>query len=219
MFIGHFAVGLAAKAAAPRASLGWLMAAPIFLDLLWPIFLIAGIETVRIAPGDTAFTPLAFDSYPWSHSLVMSAVWALLFGGGYFLATRYLRGAIVIGLGVLSHWVLDAITHRPDLPLAPGSTTMVGLGLWNSRASTMLVELALYAVAVWLYARTTVARDRIGRYAYVGFVVFALLGYAAASEGPPPPSVTIVAYVGLTLFIIPVWAAWFDGHRVLRAQL
>jgi len=166
MFIGHFAVGLASKTAAPRASLGWLMTAPLLLDLLWPVFLLLGLERVRIAPGDTAFTPLAFDSYPWSHSLLMSVIWALLFGGGYFLATRYARGAVVIALGVVSHWVMDAITHRPDLPLAPWSSTMVGYGLWNSPRATLLVELGLFAAAVWMYSRTTVSRDRTGRFAF-----------------------------------------------------
>jgi len=219
MFIGHFAVGLASKTAAPRSSLGWLMAAPVMLDLLWPVFLILGIERVRIAPGDTAFTPLAFESYPWSHSLLMTAVWALLFGGAYFLATRYARGAVVIGLGVLSHWVMDAVTHRPDLPLAPGSETMIGYGLWNSPAATLMIEIGIFAAAVWLYMRTTVARDRIGRYAFAVFVFFALAMYAAASEGPPPPSVAAVAWGSLTLFLIPLWAAWFDAHRLRRTQI
>jgi len=219
MFIGHLAVGLASKGAAPRSSLGWLMAAPLMLDLLWPVFLILGIERVRIAPGDTAFTPLAFDSYPWSHSLAMTALWAGLFGGGYFLATRYARGATVIALGVVSHWVMDALTHRPDLPLAPGWPTMVGYGLWSSPAATLLIEIGIFAAAVWFYVRTTVARDRIGRYAFVGFVFFALAAYAAASEGPPPPSVAVVAYGSLSLYLFPLWAAWFDAHRLLRTQI
>jgi hypothetical protein len=219
MFIGHFAVGLASKTAAPRSSLGWLMAAPVMLDLLWPVFLLLGIERVRIAPGDTAFTPLAFESYPWSHSLLMTVIWASLFGGAYFLATRYARGAVVIGLGVLSHWVMDAITHRPDLPLAPGSATMVGYGLWDSPAATLMIEIGIFAAAVWLYMRTTVARDRIGRYSFAVFVFFALAMYAAVSEGPPPPSVTAVAWGSLTLFLVPLWAAWFDAHRLLRTQI
>ncbi len=75
MFVGHFAVALGAKRAAPRIPLGLLVAAAIALDLIWPLLLLAGVETVRIDPGNTAFTPLAFDHYPWSHSLVMALVW------------------------------------------------------------------------------------------------------------------------------------------------
>src|SRR3954470_3350305 len=113
MFIGHFAVGFASKRAAPDTNLGILMLAPLFLDLLWPIFLLLGIETVRIDPGNTAFTPLDLHDYPWSHSLLMAVVWSLLVGGIVLAAKRSRRGAVVVGLGVFSHWVLDFITHRP----------------------------------------------------------------------------------------------------------
>src|SRR5580704_6715491 len=100
------------------------------LDLLWPLFLLAGWEQVRIDPGNTAFTPLDFVSYPYSHSLAMSVVWGILFALLYWGATRYVAGAVVIGFGVVSHWILDFVTHRPDLPLYPGGTARVGLGLW-----------------------------------------------------------------------------------------
>src|SRR5712671_4244163 len=131
MFIGHYAVGFAAKRAAPNASLGPLMAAPVLLDLLWPIFLLLGWEHVRIDPGNTAFTPLAFDSYPISHSLLMAVVWAVVF----VLLTRRVstrQASLWIALAVVSHWVLDWITHGPDLPLLPRLGPKVGLGLWNS---------------------------------------------------------------------------------------
>ena len=213
MLIGHFAVGLASKRAAPRTSLGWLMAAPMALDLLWPVFLLAGIEHVRIAPGITAFNPLAFDWYPWSHSLLMTIVWSLLGAGVYWRATRYQRGAIVIGIGVFSHWVFDAITHRPDLPLWPGSPITVGLGLWNSVAGTVVVELALFVAGVWIYSKTTSARDAVGRWSYVGFVAFCLLLYSTRFFAGLPPSVTAIAYMALFMYLIPVWAWWFDAHR------
>src|SRR5512144_2254744 len=122
MFIGHMAVGFVSKRLAPRASSGVLMAAPMALDLLWPVFLLAGWEQVNIDPGNTAFTPLDFVSYPYSHSLVMSAVWGALFASLYWGITRYAAGAMVIGTGVVSHWILDFVTHRPDLPLYPGGT-------------------------------------------------------------------------------------------------
>src|SRR5437763_10930689 len=117
MFIGHNAVGFASKRLAPRTSMLWLMAAPMLLDLLWPLFLVLGIEHVRIAPGNTKFTPLDFYDYPWSHSLLMSIVWGVLFALVYFATSRYAAGAVTLAFGVVSHWIFDFITHRPDLPL------------------------------------------------------------------------------------------------------
>src|SRR3989339_1594487 len=120
MFIGHYAVALAAKKGAPKASLGTLFIAAQLVDLLWPLFLLLGLEHVKIDPGNTAITPLNFNDYPLSHSLLMSIVWSLLFGGVYYLIKRNKKTSVILGLCVFSHWVLDFITHRPDLPLAPG---------------------------------------------------------------------------------------------------
>jgi membrane-bound metal-dependent hydrolase YbcI (DUF457 family) len=212
MFIGHYAVGFAAKRAAPKASLGPLMAAPILLDLLWPLFLLAGWEHVRIDPGNTAFTPLAFDSYPMSHSLVTSIGWGALFGGLYWAFTRYRAGAVVIGLGVVSHWVLDWVTHGPDMPLYPGGPK-VGLGLWNSVPATLAVEIAMLAMALWLYIRTTQPRDRTGRYAFWAFAAFAVFMYVANLMSPPPANPRALAWFALSGWIVPFWAGWFDAHR------
>ena len=130
MMIGHYAVALAAKPAAPKVSLGWLAAAAIFLDLIWPLLLQAGLEQVAVVPGITVVTPMDFISYPWSHSLLMSAVWGALFGGLYYLLAKDRRGALVLALLVVSHWLLDFVTHRPDLPLMPGESVKLGLGLY-----------------------------------------------------------------------------------------
>jgi hypothetical protein len=129
LFIGHFAVGFASKRVAPRTSLGTLMLAALFLDALWPVFLLCGIERVRIEPGNTAFTPLAFEHYPVSHSLFMALVWAVLFALLYRARTGFAAGALWVGVGLVSHWVLDFVTHRPDLPLLPFGSTRLGLGL------------------------------------------------------------------------------------------
>jgi membrane-bound metal-dependent hydrolase YbcI (DUF457 family) len=128
MFIGHFAVGFAAKKFAPRTSMAFLLAAPLFLDMLWPIFVLAGWEQVRIDPGNTRYTPLDFVHSPWSHSLLMSIVWATLFALLYHRIAADRTGTIAIWIGVVSHWVLDWITHRPDMPLYPGGRRL-GLGL------------------------------------------------------------------------------------------
>jgi len=217
MFIGHMAVGFASKRLAPRASMGVLMAAPMALDLLWPLFLLAGWEQVRIDPGNTAFTPLDFVSYPYSHSLAMSALWGVLFGLLYWSGTRYVAGAVVTGFGVVSHWILDFVTHRPDLPLSVSGTTRLGLGLWNSVAGTIAVESVMFASGVWIYASMTRARDRMGSYGFWAFTAFAGLGYFANAFGSPPPSAEFLARFSLGIWLSPLWAWWFDRHRSVIA--
>lgn len=217
MFIGHFAAGYASKRFAPKASLGILVAAPLLLDLLWPVFCLAGIESFRIVPGDTAFTPLAFDHYPWSHSALMTLAWAALFGGLVRAATRDARAGIVAGIGVASHWVFDAVVHRADLPLMPFGETKVGLGLWSSEPVTIALELTLFAGGLLLYARATRPRDGVGRWALVTQVALLLVIYAANAASPPPPSTAAVTYSALALGIFVPWAAWIDRHRELRA--
>jgi len=216
MFIGHLAVGFASKRVTPKASLGVLMAAPMALDLLWPLFLLAGWEQVRIDPGNTAFTPLDFVSYPYTHSLAMSVVWAALFALIYWAVTRYTAGAFVIAAGVVSHWILDYVTHRPDLPLYPGGTERLGLELWNSVAGTIAIESVMFAAAVWIYVSSTRARDRIGSYGFWAFVVFMLITYFGNAFGSTPPSAALVARLGLAIWLIPLWAWWFDRHRDVR---
>src|SRR5580765_1684017 len=187
MFIGHFAVGLAAKRVAPSVSLGTLFVACELVDLLWPVFLLAGIERVRIDPGNTAFTPLDFLSYPWTHSLLMSAAWAALAGVLYLLIRKNARAAIVVGLVVLSHWFLDLVAHRPDLPLAPGGA-VYGLGLWNSVPATLLVEGLLFAAGLAVYLKSTRAKDRAGSLGFWALVGVLIVCYLGAAFGPPPPN-------------------------------
>jgi hypothetical protein len=218
VFIGHLAVGFASKRLAPRASLGPLVAAPLLLDLVWPIFVLAGIERIHVDPGNTAFTPIAFDSYPWSHSLVTSAGWALLFAGVYYAVTRYALGAAVMAGGVVSHWLLDAASHRPDMPLYPGATSpLVGLGLWNSVPGTIAVEGSMFAASVALYVRATRPRDGTGRWALAALVGFLTIVYASNVVGQPPPSASAVAWVSLGTWLFPVWAGWADAHRAVRS--
>src|SRR6201991_4710071 len=112
MFIGHFALGFAAKRATPALSLAVLVLAAQFADVLWPLLVAAGIEQVRIAPGNTAVTPLDFVSYPYSHSLLMLVVWGLLLGWIFKRVDR--RAFVVVAALVVSHWVLDFLTHAPD---------------------------------------------------------------------------------------------------------
>jgi membrane-bound metal-dependent hydrolase YbcI (DUF457 family) len=212
MFIGHFAVGFAAKRVAPRASLGTLFMAAQFIDLLWPTLLLLGVERVRIAPGITAFTPLDFEHYPWTHSLLAVLNWGLLFGVVYFLIQRDRRTSLVLGLLVVSHWALDFLTHRPDLLLWPGSPR-VGLGLWDSVAGSLAVELILFVFGILVYLRATTARDALGRWTLWGLVVFLLAIYSADRLSPPPPNVMAIAWVGHAQWLLVAWAYWIDRHR------
>ncbi len=213
MFIGHVAVGLFSKRIDRTLPLGWLVAAPMFLDLLWPLLLALGIETVRIDPGNTAMTPLDLHDYPWSHSLLMAAVWSVVFAALFYARHRTTRGAAVIGAGVFSHWVLDFVTHRPDMPLYPGSDTYLGLGLWNSVPATVLVEGTLFAASVALYAKSTRARTRTGSMAWWSFVGLLVLIYVGNIFSPPPPAVTAVIGAGFALWLLGPWGAWIERHR------
>jgi len=213
VFLGHYAVALGAKRAAPAVSLGTLIVAAAFLDLLWPVLVLAGIERVAIAPGATAFTPLDFESYPISHSLATAVLWGLAFGAAYWAVRRSPMAAGLLALLVVSHWLLDAVVHRPDLPLAPGGTTLVGLGLWNSIAGTLALELVMYAAGIAIYLRATRARDRIGSRGFAVFALFLLAIYAGAAFGPPPPNASAVAWSDMGQWLVILWAAWVDRHR------
>ncbi len=217
MFVGHLAAALGAKRVEPRLPLAALVAAAFGLDLLWPIFLLAGVEVVRIDPGNTAFTPLDFVSYPWSHSLLLAAGWGALAG---WVAARRLgaaRTGVVLAALVVSHWVLDFVSHRPDMPIWPGGP-VAGLGLWNSVPATFAVEGALLVAGLALYIGTAPARDATGRWALAGLVAVASVIWISGPYSPPPPSVQAIAVVCLAMGVVfPPWAHWIERHRRLRA--
>ena len=212
MFVGHYGLALAAKRVAPRASLGTLFLAAQLVDLVWPMFLLAGIERVGIIPHDNPFLRLRFEWYPWTHSLVTCVCWGLVAGTVYFLVRRDKRGAAVIGALVVSHWLLDFVTHRPDLPVYPGGP-LVGLELWRWFIGTMVVEALLFGVGVALYAGVTKAVDRTGRYAFLALVAFLAIIYFANAYSPPPPDVNAIAWASLAAWIFPLFGWWVDRHR------
>ena len=214
MFIGHFALGFAAKPAVPRVSLAMLLVAALFADILWPVLVLLGIEQVRIAPGYTALTPLEFVSYPWSHSLLMLCFWGAVVGGIYRGIFGGRRTFIALAALVSSHWVLDWITHAPDMPLYPGGPRL-GLGLWNSVPGTMVVELLMLAGGLYLYMRGTEATDRVGRWALISLgAALGALYMVDALSGMLPPSVTAICSVGLAMSVVfPIWAWLADRHR------
>ncbi len=213
MFIGHFATAYAAKKLAPRTSLGLLFAASQLPDLIWPVLLAAGVEKASVAPGDTAFTPLRFDSYPISHSLLTVVVFAAALAAGHGWRRRRTGAALLLGALAVGHWVLDFASHRPDMPLWPGGPR-VGLGLWNSIPWTIAVELTLFAIGLGLAVSATRARDGIGRWGYLGLALLLLLIYAGNAAGSPPPDLAAVAWVGIVGGpLLIALAAWVDHHR------
>jgi membrane-bound metal-dependent hydrolase YbcI (DUF457 family) len=213
VFVSHLAAGFAIKPVAPRVSLGWLIAAATLPDLLQPLLLLTDCEHVRIDPGNTAFVPLDLWDYPWSHSLVTNLGWGLLLGIAYFSIRHDLRSLIALPLGVFSHWLLDFVSHRPDLPLWPGGP-VVGLGLWNSIAGTLVVETLLFVGGVMLYLRVTRPRDQVGRWGLVALLGLQTLVFAANAQGTAPPSVAVVAWAGMAGWLWVFWGAWIDQHRV-----
>jgi len=215
MFIGHFGLAFGAKKAAPAVSLGSLFLACQFADLLWPTLLLLGIERVEVEPGVTAMTPLNFVSYPYSHSLLALCVWGLTAGIVYALVRRA-RGlaALTLVALVVSHWVLDVVTHRPDMPLTLNGPARLGLGLWFSIPATLAVEFVLFAAGLAVYLRATSARDRIGSIGPWTLAAFLLIVYLAAAFGPPPPSATAVAWSAQALWLVVVWGYWVDSHRM-----
>ena len=217
MFVGHLAVAFGAKTVEPKIPLGVAVAGALALDLLWPVLLLLGFETVRVHPNDTAFTHLAFDSYPWSHSLLMVVLWSSLaaLAGRRFLGSW--RVGAVTGALVLSHWVLDVITHRPDLPLWPAGP-MLGFGLWNSIWATFAVEGALLGVGVFLYLKHTVAKDAIGTWALFSLLLVSTLIWATQPWAPVPPNPRVVAWAALVLWLLLPWSHWVDQHHARRPQ-
>ena len=214
MFIGHFGVALAAKRVAPRTSLGTLILGAQFLDLLWPILLLLGMEHVRIAPGITKVSPFDFYDYPISHSLATATGWSVPVGGIYFLVRRYARGSWNVGLAVLSHWVLDFLVHRPDLPLWPRGPC-VGLELWDSCA----LEVLFFGAGLAIYLATTAPRDAIGRYVFGLLMALLFLGWISTLLSGPPPSVNALAWGALTMWITVPWGCWADSHRTVKLPL
>ena len=217
MFVGHFALGFGAKRYAPAVSLGTLFLAAQFADVLWPSLLIAGVERVEIDPGITVLTPLNFVSYPYSHSLLALAVWSALFGSVY----RVLHGSrsiasVTVGLLVVSHWFLDLLMHRPDLPLTLDGPERFGLGLWNRPLLAITLELLLFGVGIASYLQSTRARTTSGTVGLWALIVFLVAAYFAALFGPPPPSATVLAWSAQSMWLLVAWGYWVDRLRMPR---
>jgi FtsH-binding integral membrane protein len=216
MFLGHYGAGLSFKKAAPPISLGLFFIAVQFLDLLWPTFLLLHIEHVQITTDKSQPIPLIFTDYPYSHSLLMALVWSALFLVVYWLARKNLRQAVILGLAVFSHWVLDLIVHLPDLPLYPGSSVKLGLELWRFPVVTAAIEGFIFFVGLFFYLRSTKAKNRTGSIVLSVLVILLLVSHIANLFSPPPPSVEAVAWAGQAMWLFVLLGFWADKNRVPR---
>lgn len=213
MLVGHFAVGLAARRIAPKAPMALLLTAPLVLDLLWPLFFFTGIERFEIDQDQRAFLVLELIDVPWSHGLVASIFWAALLAVPYFLWRRDARGAWVLGALVLSHWVLDVVTHQPDMPLWWGGPRL-GLGLWYSTIGTVVVELLFTAACVFLFVRAQPASGPSGVASLWVPGALMMAVYLHSAFGAPPPGAAVAAGAGLSLWLTPLWGWWLDRARL-----
>ena len=224
MFLGHYGVAFALKRAEPKLSLGTLFLAVQLADLLWGIFLLLGWERVPIDPGFTAVTPLQFLEYPISHSLVGMTVWGLIGAAVYYSwptrdTSRHWQAAALVGVAILSHFLLDLVVHAPDLPVWGEDSRKLGLGLWNNPTATLLLELATLAAGVAVYVSFRSRRHPVRPGRLAGLLLVLVGIYLVSLFGPPPPSVTAIAVADIVgLLLLAGFAASAD-HRVTPAEL
>jgi hypothetical protein len=221
MFIGHYGVALAAKRVTPRTSLGALFVAVQLLDVVFGLLVLAGVEKLRIVPGFTRVNPYDLYFMPYSHSLAGAVLWAALGALGFGLLVKTVKNkrgrvlaALVVGLAVLSHFVLDFPVHTPDLPLGFEATSpKVGLGLWNQVDVTLALELGLLVAGGALYAGVTV--PRAGKEMATRVVAVILVALAIATPFlPPPEGAAMFGVEALAGYAVLALAAeWMDRSR------
>jgi len=212
MFIGHFAVALGAKKFAPKQSIATMFIAAKFLDLLWPLLVIFGIENVSVDHTITEVTPFIFH-YPYSHSLGMSLIWSVLAYGIFKMLKRSNKEALIIACLVFSHWVLDFVTHAPDMPLWIFEGPKFGLGLWNNKMATFIIEVGIFLGGSYLYLKQTNSFKRKGS---LFLLLFLFVMYCLNIFGPKPP-VTMtaiqIATPALSMWLIVAWAYYLDKSK------
>ena len=224
MVLGHFGVGLGAKKFAPKISLGTLFIAVQWADLLWPVMLLLNFEHVTVRKDNPHF-PLEFTDYPITHSLLMSIIWGCCFGLLYWLRPipagmkKDTRGAIVLGICVVSHWLLDLIVHAPDLPLFPGHSPKLGMSLWNWPLGTMLAEGLFFVVGLVLYLRTTRAKNKSGKWGLWTLVVLLVANQFAGALSPLPSSQHALGWAGQYQWIFVLLGYWVDRNRLVYQVL
>jgi hypothetical protein len=209
MFIGHYGVSFAAKRWAPRLSLGTLFLAVQLLDVLFAIFVLVGIEKLRIVPGFTAYNPYDLYDMPYTHSLVGALAWSVL-GGLIFFALRGGHAATWIAAAIFSHFLLDVPMHTPDMPILGNDSPKIGLGLWHHRNLSLAAELVALIAGLVIWRRgTTVGRWRPARAA--GFALLLVALTLATPFFPPPADANAFGWQALAGYLaLAGVAAWLD---------
>jgi hypothetical protein len=213
MLAGHYAAAFAAKRITPQTSLGTLFAAAMLVDFLWATLVIVQVERTRLDPKLPGVMPVDFFEQPFSHSLATVLLWGAIFVFVHFFARKDRRACIALLAVVASHWVLDGISHRPDLPLFPTGVYRFGLGLWDSLPGIAAVETSLFTIAVWMYVRVTRPIGRKGVISLWSLVICLILLQVAAYALDPPSDSRLLAAGVLAQTVMVPWAAYADRAR------
>jgi hypothetical protein len=209
MFVGHYGVSFAVKRMTPRTSLGMLFLAVQLLDVLFAIFVLVGVEKLRIVPGFTQYN--AYDLYymPYTHGLVgalgwSALTWLLVRGSGGQAAALWMAAA------VFSHFVLDVPMHTPDMPILGSDSPKIGLSLWQHRELALAAELVTLGAGIWFWRRApNLTRWSRGRFVSFAMVLFALT--LATPFLPPPADATQFAWQALFGYVaLAAVAGWLD---------
>ena len=206
MFTGHYSFSFAGKAAEKRIPLWLLFVAVQFIDVMWSIFVLLGVEKVRIVPGFTASNALDLYYMPYTHSLVGVLCWSALAAAGcqLFAQLRGARTGLILAGAVFSHWILDLIVHIPDLSIYDG-VGKLGFGLWNYRGAAFALEMAVLFGGSALLYRTATHKARL-----VGFVIFlAAFQIFGTFFFPLPTSDRAMAFTALFFYVVLAIVAWW----------
>ena len=206
MFAGHVGAALALGRIERRMNVGVLVTAALLLDgVLW-LFVLVGWESVSI-PADFARTHQPEFVFPYSHGLFAGLLWSALAGAAGLLAHAHLsrskwRAAALISAAVFSHWLLDALVHRAELPLTGAASPTIGLGLWNAMPIALTIEAAIVVAGVYLFMRgSALSRTRSFALAAMSLslLAFTIVGMTIA---PPPPSAFAMAGSSLVTLVL-----------------
>jgi hypothetical protein len=221
MFIGHYGVSLAANPLRPRVPLWVWFIAVQWMDVVWSILVLLGVEKLRIVPGFTEVSALDLYYMPYTHSLPGSIVLSLLLGAivAMFVSENRATTFLLVTAASFSHWVLDLLVHVPDLPLYD-DRAKVGFGLWRVVALSLPLELILLGIGAWLYARWVTFKGTFGRYVYWGFVVGLAALQVYGNLGPQPSSPDIMmATTSLALYVaLALLAAWIEHVTTITTE-
>jgi hypothetical protein len=213
MFVGHYGVSFAAKPAGKNVPLWVWFIAVQWLDVIWSLLVLLGIEKLRIVPGFTQANPLDLYYMPYTHGLPGSIVLSLAFGAIVAALTPGNRVAtgLLVAASAFSHWILDLIVHTPDLPLYD-NMAKVGLGLWQHVALSFPLELFVLGIGAWLYARATPFKRP---HLFWAFIVFLAVMQVYANFGPPPATPETMAVMALGLYgVLALLAALVERYAV-----